>query len=444
MIRYVKDRILRSGIPGKRGPAVMVRGQESRTIFSRTAGYVGWTYDDLVGQMSVPSGRTAYERTVRFHELVHARSNGLFAPIGHDKERTWVEKIAHESVGDAYVHAAHWPADNPGMIRDAYAAALLDVRAMLKEPPRTNSEFNLCLGTLLRCAAIALHAASSGATRLTVNELYRWVGKLEERGYIAAEHREAFSEIAAHCIVDRREKKREALEKQFLALLLPEDDDNWPDWMEEDARVKKYEPPEATGTDPAFKIVDPPKHASCNSQSRKFVISTTGAHLAGGSRLVRAYLGQTRRIARRRLPAPPTGSFLIDASGSMGVTHERLSKLCLALPGWVVAYYDGASDEKAYGRLVIYAKNGRRLTSLYPLCGGGNVVDYPSLRWLLTQPKPRFFVTDRQFCGGSAYWQRSALALLHASETMKEVTVIHSFDEAIEQFEKKPTTGVWS
>lgn len=95
------------------------------------------------------------------------------------------------------------------------------------------------------------------------------------------------------------------------------------------------------------------------------------------------------------------GTILIDASGSMAFTAENLSAVIAAAPGATVAAYAGMSD---YGKLAIVAKNGqmagpndviRALSSPYgtgQLCG--NVVDGPALEWLAKQPAPRIWVSD--------------------------------------------------
>jgi len=102
------------------------------------------------------------------------------------------------------------------------------------------------------------------------------------------------------------------------------------------------------------------------------------------------------------------GTVLIDASGSMNLDHERLSRLAESLPIGQIAYYNGGHNRddrgnEYSGALVIYSKDGRsfkltageRLPDIY----GGNTVDFQAIQWLLKQPAPRWLVSDNYFCG---------------------------------------------
>ena len=63
------------------------------------------------------------------------------------------------------------------------------------------------------------------------------------------------------------------------------------------------------------------------------------------------------------------------------------------------------------GKLVIYAENGRRATSVdHRYCG--NEVDLFAIQWLLRQPAPRVYVGDGEFCGGPEGQDVKAAALL--------------------------------
>jgi len=87
------------------------------------------------------------------------------------------------------------------------------------------------------------------------------------------------------------------------------------------------------------------------------------------------------------------GSVLIDTSGSMSFRPGDLDAILDASRGAaLVAIYSGRSEE---GQLRIVARAGRRASPehLAPY-GGGNIVDEPALRWLASQPGPRFWVSD--------------------------------------------------
>ena len=48
--------------------------------------------------------------------------------------------------------------------------------------------------------------------------------------------------------------------------------------------------------------------------------------------------------------------------------------------------------------------------------GYGNVVDFQVCEWLLAQPKPRYFVTDKRFVGRSRTSNEMALELTQKAE----------------------------
>ena len=48
--------------------------------------------------------------------------------------------------------------------------------------------------------------------------------------------------------------------------------------------------------------------------------------------------------------------------------------------------------------------------------GPGNVVDFQVCEWLLAQPKPRYFVTDKQFVGSSRTSNEMAFELTQKAE----------------------------
>ena len=114
-----------------------------------------------------------------------------------------------------------------------------------------------------------------------------------------------------------------------------------------------------------------------------------------------------RHIVRRQRGV--AGSVLLDASGSMGVNaHPDMVRAALHYaPCSSIAAYAGQPSGEG-GGLYIMAKKGRRCHDheIRPgnerrggLWGGENVVDYPALNWLATQPAPRFWVSDGQVTG---------------------------------------------
>jgi hypothetical protein len=142
-----------------------------------------------------------------------------------------------------------------------------------------------------------------------------------------------------------------------------------------------------------------------------------------------------RKLAMALTPCPPRlfnkvrrrpgGTVLIDASSSMDLEKHHLIEAADALPGGTVAYYYGMNHDSYTGHLFIFAEKGRMcVASQLVQTDGENVVDFPALKWLLDQPAPRWFMTDRGFCSGSYSESRMALTLLGAAENSGRVKVV--------------------
>ena len=150
-----------------------------------------------------------------------------------------------------------------------------------------------------------------------------------------------------------------------------------------------------------MRVVKLPMPETCNSTVKRTALARSGARL-NRARLVQAVLNRSTIglfIRNRYLQG---GTYLFDASGSMGLSAERLNELCRSVPAATVAYYSGwacQAHDGAYGELVIYAENGQRATECDHM-HGGNEVDLFAIQWLLRQPSPRVYVGDGQFCGG--------------------------------------------
>lgn len=92
------------------------------------------------------------------------------------------------------------------------------------------------------------------------------------------------------------------------------------------------------------------------------------------------------------------GSVLIDCSGSMNLSGAMLARVLEAAPTAVVALYASRPRDMRFGRLIVAARNGRRLAGLEAVrvaLGSGNVVDGPALRYLISEcGPPRFWISD--------------------------------------------------
>lgn len=119
---------------------------------------------------------------------------------------------------------------------------------------------------------------------------------------------------------------------------------------------------------------------------------------SSGSRLHRPSLRKPvlpQRLFLRHTPRKLDGTILVDASGSMG-SFEQVTRWLKEAPFGTIAYYAGSGRK---GWLYIYARNGKCAKEPVDPEGGGNTVDGSALDWLMSQPKPRKFITDRGFCG---------------------------------------------
>jgi hypothetical protein len=144
-----------------------------------------------------------------------------------------------------------------------------------------------------------------------------------------------------------------------------------------------------------------------------------------GSRLYRPALRRPllpQRLFIRRTPQEPGGTILIDASGSMGAM-ENVAKWVQHAPFGTIAYYAGNGRD---GWLWIFAREGRCAKEVTEPDSRGNTVDGPALTWLMQQPAPRTFVTDREFC--DAHDSIAQVARLAQLEGAGEVKVVNYND----------------
>jgi hypothetical protein len=141
----------------------------------------------------------------------------------------------------------------------------------------------------------------------------------------------------------------------------------------------------------------------------------------------------------RRLESTPSGTVLIDSSGSMRIDCAALTTLCNLAPAATVAYYAGFSNQSVrpscipparYGAILIAAQGGLRFSGTLPKIGVNNEIDLYAVQWLLRQAAPRMLVTDGRFCGGPEGQSDLAAALVDAASTQGRLTVVPSVREA--------------
>jgi hypothetical protein len=116
------------------------------------------------------------------------------------------------------------------------------------------------------------------------------------------------------------------------------------------------------------------------------------------------YLLDRRMFASKRRERSASGTLLIDASASMGLTPSMVYDIARLSPA-LVAVYSGLNTGDPllqHGYLRIVAHEGRIVVAgqtLSPRHSGGNVVDGPALRWLSAQTAPRIWFSDGNMTG---------------------------------------------
>jgi hypothetical protein len=150
---------------------------------------------------------------------------------------------------------------------------------------------------------------------------------------------------------------------------------------------------------------------------------------------------QTRLFTQKSMG----GTILIDASGSMCLSDNDLYQLAEKVPAGSVAYFSGKVDgwyEKGqdwYGDLVIYSHHGkirRDNGTKLPFRWGGNLVDYPAVRWLLQQPGPRHFICDGNYTGTDELMSMTS-KLVYAAVANKTLNIYHDIPTFYEQWKKR-------
>jgi hypothetical protein len=117
----------------------------------------------------------------------------------------------------------------------------------------------------------------------------------------------------------------------------------------------------------------------------------------------------------------------------MNLGESRLGELCRSAPAATVAYYSGWGSPDAsgcYGKLVIYAENGRRATTVDHRYSG-NDIDLFAIQWLLRQPAPRLYIGDGDFCGGPEGQNVRAAALLASAVANGKIDWQRSVDDLV-------------
>lgn len=99
------------------------------------------------------------------------------------------------------------------------------------------------------------------------------------------------------------------------------------------------------------------------------------------------------------------GVVLIDTSGSMSLEHDEVMEMVLSAPSALVAQYSGGRSSRP--NLYVVANKGKCVTKL-PDPNGGNGIDAPAIRWAISKRQrstsPVIWVTDGGVTGKGDAW----------------------------------------
>lgn len=445
----INVRICQGAISTERGKALVREGTPMELAGEVAAGFITWEKGakPLVESVVLPAELGAYESTVRLHEMLHA----AHSPGGpqRDMKKFGVTFGCANAVEDGFVHVRYWPQYNvPAKThRNAMAVALKDLRqfrgskdAFSRRDPRA---MNALLMTSLRSLAIGLKAAQLGhSCRKNGTGEQVWSQMIQMiRGLFPAKDRPTIDGVLGAikdvlALIDCN--KRKAAMQSFQRLLNVVEHK-----VQQTENLEEGKDPgtESQGEQSLTPMITRELEWTDQTSADEFGWAATRSGMRININRVPAALTRksTHGLFNRELPIEPQGVVLIDASGSMDVNIETLTKLCKLAPGATVAFYSGfgrlrsVDGQKVYGELVVFAKDGKRATEIPAGCKhGNNGVDLFAMQWMLDQPGPHYFVTDQEFCGGPYGQDRQAHLLL--SLNRDDIQVIDSVADAMQVF----------
>jgi hypothetical protein len=405
--------------------------------------------------VDIPPALTAYGRMVRMHEADHVMlTPSRVTKTGKVKLPAWLPKDIHPALVPHVANAAedmrislipNWEKRGRLASRDAVTAALRDLRGTIRAQRRiasmTPEQLNAIgeaglaarqnVGVVSCCRAMALLSATGGSSR--------FASAVVRTAFMALGVSEYGDAGFGRCLkLARDAAKRPAIMVNLAACIAgmmtipPTPKAPGSEESTGGTRTGNEQPTEDPG-DPDFatgnipQLVHAPLTRPCDG------IGTKRRSAASGSAVNRRVLAtalvnpSARPFVRReRAQYRGHGSYMFDASGSMGVSAERLIEVASACPGATMAYYSGDGGK---GQIVVFAQGGRRMAGMpeHLKPAEGNWCDLEAVRWLLKQRGPRFLVSDLGFCGESSQATSAAFALLRRATASGQLAVIPSY-----------------
>jgi hypothetical protein len=439
--KTVRDAIRASVPDGKlKGAKIVLADRPEQT--GQIGGFT--QYDEKnrrdVVKLGAPIGDNAKGVTIRGHETRHATRH----TPRRKKPLTENEAIAAQIVDDVNIESTMLPSTaTPGMMRiyqRAHLATAMDgvrtlkknVRAVRTGKAKDSPELrNGQLLNAVRTVAMLKHYGTGADIK---SEFTARRGRRHVRHLMG----DKLSRAIATVVNLAKVRSRRARAISVLVALLESPEQEWQDEEPTGRKPGDILPPVEAGDalDGKMELRDlRPKTVSCDKQksiNRRF--APNGSIINPLRFLAAVINGDSNGLFRQRIRNKPGGCVVIDASGSMGASRANLSALCALVPTATVGYYSGHSNGR--GVLAIYASNGKRFAGELP-CDtllGGNAVDLPAVKWLMSHSKPWTLVSDLEFCGGVLGSEIVAHAIVERATNRGDLTVHRSLDAAFEAF----------
>lgn len=408
--------------------------------------------------------QSAHGRTVRLHEADHLRYRSPEAARRRFKTEARKQGLSPEcihmadnAIEDIYISTLPvWQSRPDSVRRDARAVALRELRSAVRSVQRSGiisspdtapdvrdiaraSFANVCL----RCIALRrVYACRLKRVRSASDKLAAQASKLLEPSSSTI-----LQSIVQAIWLGNRGQARQNL----LAILTPTpipplagpEPEPEPEHINFADHEENGEIGSCGGTIP-IKLITPPLTCPCHPGQDSDPIpdySSAGYRIRRAS-LVPLGLGLpvTQPFIRVQTPTPG-GVVVIDGSGSMHLSTDRLRRLCRLAPAATVIYYSG--HDAVAGYIVVYARNGMRLDDSTPLPNlfNGNTADEAAILYGLSCrasqgcTDPMILVSDLGFCGNSAASTARARDLVRKHSNDGSLRVILSVQDALTEFE---------
>jgi hypothetical protein len=445
-------------------PARVKDHKLTATEADKGTGVAGAT-DLLNNKVAIPTANNAYARTVRLHEALHA----IYTEPSTNPEDY---KILGQALEDARLHLNC--AATEGIVRrDELCTALTDLR----KGGGTNRSLNALLA--LRSAAIL---QSKPFAEETEGKVWRKGAKLLKKlcDQVDASFADALPNALQAISENKLTEAKDILtpyfdasesETQYCRAIglfpngKPEKESDEPSMPVQDVNFDKLEGKLTSEAADMLResTIKELAGKECPKLNIQHLFATANIptyfgedhkHTLSGSKIdakkLACVVGPTVPRMFLKTIRRNGGTVIIDSSGSMSIGINTLLELCTFAPLATVGFYNAPNDEVLVGNLWLFAYKGKRALNLKAInhhptinfdkrtrkytCktghefyyGSGNVVDMQVIQWALTQPAPRYILTDGSFTGPTAHEGRE---LLLTAIARKKITQVGSIEE---------------